>query len=340
MPLARHETRGTTYGEVESMLTKRLRLPEKTRIDGALAANGRELAALAVGDARHEGARLLLERYMTWVQAANAVTLAEQQRSTLVEEQRIVERRVAAGDLPKLDAQRASAATAAAEVAVEQARSAREQARLALALAFPTLSLPPVAPAVPPPPTTLPPEEETVARIVEQHHGLGIAEAMARRQGHTAARADAERHPDPTVGLRMLSEGRGNEQAVGVVVTIPFAAGSAPATVRAERALGEAYDTEAAGAAQQVALEARQLLTALPAQIAAWEAAARNAALSEAAAAKVQRGWQLGELGFADLAAARRAAFEARATELSLRADVHALRAKIEIDVHERWAVE
>lgn len=340
MPLARHETIGTTYGEVESMLMKRLRMPEKTRIDGALAANGREIAALALGDARHEGARLLLERYVAWVRAANAASLAEQQRTTLVDEQRVVERRVAAGDLPNLDAERARAATAAADVAVERARNEREQARLALSVAFPSLALPAEAPPIPAPTTELPPEDSTVARIVEHSHGLGIAEAMARRQAHAAARADAERHPDPWVGLRMLSEARGTQQSVGLVLTIPFAASGASATVRAERALGEAYENEATGTAQQVTLEARQLLAALPAQISAWQAAARTAELSEAAAAKVLRGWQLGELGFGDLATARRTAFESRAAELALRVDVHALRARIEVDTHQRWEAD
>ncbi len=340
MPLARHETRGTTYGEIESMLTRRLRLPGKARIDDQLAASGNELALAAVGDARHEGARLLLERYLAWVRAANTVSLAERQRAILDEEQRAIARRVALGDLPALDEQRAAAATAAAEVAVERARAEREQARLALALQFPQLELPAAAPGIPPPSTALPPEEATVARIREHSHELEIAQLAARRQGYAAARADAEKHPDPTVGVRVLSEGRGNEQAVGVVVSIPFAASGSSATARAEHALTEAIDTEASGAGQQVELEARQLLGALPVQIAAWQAAVRTADLTDAALAKVRRAWQLGEAGFADVAAARRAAFDARAAELALRVDVHGLRARIEIDSHERWAAE
>ncbi len=340
MPLARHETRGTTYGEVESMLTKRLRLPGKARIDDQLAASGNELALAAVGDARHEGARLLLERFLAWVRAANTVSLAERQRATLDEEQRAIARRVALGDLPALDEQRAAAATAAAEVAVERARMEREQARLALALQFPQLELPPAAPEIPPPSIELPAEDATVARIREHSHELEMAQLAARRQGYAAARADAEKHPDPTVGVRVLSEGRGNEQAVGVVVSIPFAASGTSATARAEHALTDAVDTEASGAGQLVDLKARQLVSSLPVQISAWQAAVRTADLTDAALAKVQRAWQLGEAGFADLAAARRAAFDARAAELALRVDVHGIRARIEIDSHERWAIE
>jgi outer membrane protein, heavy metal efflux system len=340
MPLTRHETRGTTYGEVESMLTKRLRLPGKARIDGQLAASGNELAATIVGDARHAGARLLLERYLAWVRAANAVRLAERQRALLEEEQRAIARRVELGDLPALDTQRAAAGTAAAKVGVEQARMERERARLALALQFPQLALPATAPEVPLPSTELPAEDATVARILESNHELEMAQLAARRQGYAAARADAEKHPDPTFGVRVLSEARGNEQAVGVVLSIPFAAGGTSATARAEHALTDAIDTEALGTAQLVNLEARQLVNALPVQIAAWQAAVHSADLTDAALSKVQRAWQLGEAGFADLTVARRAAFEARAAELALRVDVHALRARIEIDCHERWAYE
>ena len=337
MPLARHERRVGTYGEVESTLTKRMRLPAKTRLDSALAEAGESIARFALGDARHEGARRLLDAWVSWVRAAGLARLAELQRATLEDERKAVARRVALGDLPVLDERRAAAAVAEADMGVERARLEREQARLALAVEFPSLALPSAVPGVPAP-LDLEVGEDAVARMIEHSHELMMARAQAARQGVAASRADAERRPDPSFGLRVLSEGDGNEQAVGVVLSIPFAASGQSATVRAERALGEAIDSEVAGIARRVRLDAEKLLQALPARHDAWAAAARMVDAADDALARVEKAWQLGAADLSELLLARRYAFEARVSELGLRLDAQALAARIEIDSHQRWA--
>jgi outer membrane protein, heavy metal efflux system len=339
MPLARHERQVGTYGEVESTLMRRLRLPGKARIDDALANAGDDLARYALGDARHEGARRLLDAWVAWVRAANLAALAEQQHAVLIDEQRAVARRVELGELPVLDERRAAAARAQAELAVERARLEREQARLALATEFPTLPLPPAPPVVSPP---IPhaPAADMVERIVQHNHELLIARTRAARQGLTAARADADRRPDPSVGLRVLGEGDGLEQAVGVVVSIPFAASGQRATVRAERALGEAIETEATGIEQRVRLEAEQMVRALPAQCAAWSSAAQMVSAAADTLARLDKAWRLGAVDLSELLLARRQAYDARLIELGLRLDAQALAARIDIDSHQRWAAD
>lgn len=339
MPLARHERQVGTYGEVETMLMRRLRLPGKARLDEALAGAGDELARYALGDARHEGARQLLEAWMNWVRTANLATLAEQQRALLAEEQRAVARRVELGELPVLDERRAAAALAQAEVAVERARLEREQARLALNTDFPALPLPPAPPVVPAPALSAP-AEDVVERIVEYNHELLMARARTDRQRFAAARADAERRPDPSIGLRVLGEGDGTQQAVGVVVSIPFAAGGQRSTVRAERALGDAIETEALGVARRVRLEAERLVQALPGQLAAWSAAARMVGAADDTLARLDKAWRLGAVDLDELLRARRQAYEAQLNELGLRLDVQALAARIDIDSHRRWAAD
>lgn len=339
MPLARHQNGAGSYGEVESTLMKRMRLPAKARLDDALAHAGEEIAAHAVGDARHEGARRLLETWIAWVRAAKLAMLAAQQRATLADERQAIARRVELGELAVLDERRAATALAQADLAVERAHLAREQARLALATEFPALSVPAAPPDVPSP-ATVAPAADAIERIVEHNHELLMARALAARQGVTAARADAERRPDPSVGLRVLAEADGQEQAVGVVVSIPFAASGQPATIRAERALGDAIGSEAAGIERRVRLEAAQLVQALPAQREAWVAAARIVETAHDALTRIAKAWRLGAIDLDELLLARRNAFEAEANELGLRLDVHALAARIEIDSHRRWTAD
>lgn len=337
MPLARHQNGYGSYGELETMLTRRMRLPAKSRLDGALANAGEEISRYVIGDARHEGARRLLDAWMAWARAASLATLAERQRATAADERKAVARRVELGELPLLDERRAATALAQAELAAERARLAREEARLALNTDFPTLGLP-AAPPEPPQPQPATVAPDSVELIVEHSHELAVARALAARQGVSAARADAERRPDPSVGLRMLAEADGHEQAVGLVVTIPFAASSQPATVMAERALTEAIDTEAAGVARRIRLEAEKLVRALPAQYDAWTAAARMVDAADDTLARMERAWRLGAVDFADVLLARRNAYEARVNELGLRFDVQSLATRIEIDSHRRWA--
>lgn len=337
MPLARHTRGAGTYGEVEAMLMQRMRLPGKSRLDGALAEAGDRIAQYMLGDARHEGARQLLAAWVTWVRAAHLVALAERQRTTLADERRAVARSVELGELPLLDERRAAAALAQADLAVERARMAREQARLAFVTDFPGLPLPATPPEVPTPSST-PVDTDAVERMLAHSHELLMARALAARQGVAAARADAERRPDPSIGLRVLSEGDGGDQGLGVVLTIPFAASGQRATVRAESALGAALETEAAGIERRVRREATGLVQALPAQREAWSAAVRMLDAAEDALNRVDKAWRLGAVGLDELLRARRQAYEARLNEVDLRLDVAALVARIEIDTHRRWA--
>lgn len=339
MPLARHERQVGTYGEVESQLMRRLRLPEKVRLDDALAGAGDELARYALGDARHEGARRLLDAWVAWVRAANVTTLAEAQRTVLADEHRAVARSVEVGELPVLDERRAATALAQADLVVERARLEREQARLTLATEFPALPLPAAPPGVPTPARRRA-DTAAIEEIIEHSHELQVARTLAARQDLMAARADAERRPDPSIGLRVLGEGDGTNQALGVVVTIPFAGPGQTATVRAERALGEAIGTEALGIERRVRLDAEKMLQALPVQHSAWAAAARMVDAADDAVALLERAWRLGAVDLADLLLARRQAYEAHLNELALRLDVQALIARVDIDSHRRWAAD
>jgi cobalt-zinc-cadmium efflux system outer membrane protein len=338
MPTARHETRGTTYSEWEASLSRKLRLPRKAHLDVALGSAESETSALGIEDARHAGARMLLDSWLTWVRAAALTRLAERQLEVASDELMSARRRERAGDLAVLDRERADAAAAQARASVARARYEREQARVALAERFSAVTLPPQVPTIPPPPELTATREEMVSGILAQSHEVEIARKRAEQQALAAERADAERLPDPTLGVRVLDEARGREQAVGLVLTIPFAPGGAGATAQAERHLASALAADAASVQAAAQTEARQLADALQIQIDAWQAAVEAADATTAALSRVTRAWELGEVGFTELALAQRSAYDARAAELVARLDAHSTRLRIEVDSHRLWA--
>lgn len=338
-PTLRHENRGTSYSEWEASVSRRLRLPRKAEIDRQLGAVGREASTLGLADARHGGARTLLERWFGWLRSAAALRLADEQLTITRTERENVSRRVAAGDLATLDAERADATLAQAEAALARAEFECSRARTALEVQFPTLAPPHTLPEVPTPRMDGDAsEQDIIDGILNDSHEIAIAEALARRQGLAAARADAERHPDPSIGVRVIDEARGQEQAVSLVLNIPFAGGGTTSTAVAEQQLAQAMAAEAALVRDMVRGEARQLAGGIHPQLASWRAAERARQAGEAALTRLERARALGEASFADVALARRNAQDARAGEWQARLDVHETRLRIEINSHRLWA--
>lgn len=338
MPGVRNEHHGPMYSEWEAQLTRSLRLPDKAALDRALGEAGIEAATLAVDDARHAGARVLLARWFEWLRAAHQTRLLQTQRAGLVAERDAIARRAAVGDVARLDVERAQAAVAEMDLAVADSRRAREEARVALVSDFPDLSLPPSAPVIPPPPPSAPTADEAVALIVARSHEIGIAEAIAARQALTAQRSAAERRPDPSVGLRVVDEGNHQEQLLGLVLSWSFPTPANRAEAVAEGHLAAARAVEAEAVRRDIEREARRLTAALPARVAAWQAASEAVDAGNAALTRVERAYALGEAGFADLSLARRQAQAAAEREIRARLDLHETRLRIDIDSHELWA--
>ncbi|MCB1749442.1 MAG: TolC family protein, partial [Gammaproteobacteria bacterium] len=260
------------------------------------------------------------------------------QLATVKAEQAAIARRVAGGDLAVLDDDRAAAQTAQAELAVRQRRLERDQARLALVGLFPAIELPPDLPVIPSPDPSLPDVEAAVARAVARSHEIAIALALAERQQLNAARVQSNQRPDPSVGLRILDESRHDQQALAVVLSLPFASAANRASAVAEGHLAAALAAEADGVRQDVEINARQLAEAVPARLEAWQAAQAALAATRDALARVERAFALGEAGYADVALARRAMQDAEYVEIAARLDAHETRLRLAVDSHELWA--
>lgn len=337
-PGMRHERMGRTYDEWQAGVSRTWRLPRKAKLDAAIGAGDIATAEFAMEDARHAGARDLATTWFAWLRGSTAVALTNTQLETMEALRRVTARRVALGDAARLDLERADAVVAQLESTREARVLAREEARIALAEQFPRIPVPNTAPEIPTP-DALPDDEVTLAQtIVTRSHEIALARALASQHRLAAARSDANRTPDPTLGLQLADEMDHDEQTVSLVFSIPLAGRGRDANARADAAAASAAEAEAAGVQRSVETAARQLARTVSRRHRAWRAAAHALAATRAAAGRVERAWQLGEIGFGELSLTRRELQEAEHTELTARLAAHEALVRLEIDRHQLWA--
>jgi outer membrane protein TolC len=133
-----------------------------------------------------------------------------------------------AGRRARLEALQADAALAQAEAQLAQALGRSQVAAEACAA---STRPSPCRPACPRPPR---PVDADAARwiqaILEHNHELGVARAESARARIGASRADAERRPDPSLGVHMMRERDGEERVLGVSLSIRSPAPAAAPT--------------------------------------------------------------------------------------------------------------
>ena len=248
----------------------------------------------------------------------------------------VVTRRVKAGDAAQLEEELARAALMQAEIELQQAKLRADNATASLSRQFPFLPLPSRPLAGEPQP--LPQELAYWLDLgLDHNHELLLARAESQIARLTAQRADADRIPDPTVGLHYLSERNGSEGVTGVSVTFPLPGGarraaSAEATARSEMAT------------QREALVLRRLeadITAAynraKASYASWQSATAAGDLMRRNAEKIARAYALGELGLNDVLLARRQAMEARLAAALAQLESAESRYRLLLDTHQLW---
>ncbi|HEX8963834.1 MAG TPA: hypothetical protein VF801_12595, partial [Rhodocyclaceae bacterium] len=206
-------------------IERALRLPGKAAKDAEIGAAVLDQARSAYGDALHEAGRLLLRAWFDWRRETAAANEWRSQADILRQQSDVAAKRVAAGDAAKIELLLTSAQQAQVEAQLAQAENRAQTAAGVLAQHFPSLPLPAqVGAAVPEP---LGQSFESWREKFLQHtHELQVARATARRQQLQAQRSDADRLPDPTVGLMWSSERDGQERVVGVALSIPLPGGA------------------------------------------------------------------------------------------------------------------
>ena len=326
---------GGNSQEWSTQLERAIRIGGKAELDRQLGDAGLEIAQARVDEARHEAARMLADLWLAWLAAGRAQELFKQQLSFAEANLRAVESRKRAGDASALDVSIAQTDLADVQRQASLAASNVVKARAKLRVRFPEapLDAKPLADPVDPAQT----ESQWRERIVAEADPLKIAEGQLRKAELTASRANADRIPDPTVGVYMASEAFRNERVVGVSISIPLA--GAYREQRMRQALQEAEAARAAVERQRREIESQIAETHADAvgSTERWRLAVRGAAAARDSARLTQRAYTLGETDLQTLLLVRRQSLDASRAALEARVDALRWNYRLLIDAHLIW---
>lgn len=300
------------WQEWEIGIDRPIRLPGKR--DAAEAAGQARVAQAEAGLARvwRDFGRQYLQHWAGWQREHATAQVAEDLVALLQRQAQAVATRQRLGDAARIETAQAQAALAQAQAQAVAARARATQARATLDTLFagwdqglapvPATSLP----------DTPPGSEQTAWQNAQLAHSAELA--LARREAAAlraqAAVDQAERRPDPSVGLRLGSSRGGAERMVGVVLSVPFGGSYREAGAAASALRAAAAEQQADELARQLQAEGLQRLGERDIADAVarrqQEAAGRLAAVADTLA----RGFALGEGSLTDVLAARRLAHE------------------------------
>lgn len=327
------------FNEWDVGIERAIRLPGKSALDSQLGEQGVTQARLAYGDALHEAGRSLLKGWFAWLRERQQAQQWQAQVAGLKAQLEIVNKRMKAGDAPRLEQMSAEAALAQAEAGLAQAKFREQAAATDLLRRFPGMTLPAQVQLSEPKPV---PHDTAYwrQRILDHNHELAVARADSRHWQLAVSRAAADQTPDPALGLRYGSERGGEERIVGLSVSIPFGGEARVAATEGARAQAEMASHREAAVLAKLEGEAENLLAGAQAAyhsaLSAREAAQRVTASSDLAA----RAYALGEHGLAEVLLAKRQALEANLAATLAQLDANEARYRLLLDSHLLWRID
>lgn len=326
-----------SYNEFEAQVGRAFRWPGKVALDRKIGEHGLTAAELRLDDARHQGARNLMERWMDWLRADELAGEAEARAVSLGDERSALARRVELGDAASMDLNLFDVDLAQAQAARVTAQGELVDAHAALASDFPGLPLPQRVPSIKEPLELPLSPAEWIARIVQRSHEIAAIESDADKADALAARARADRLPDPTIGLRLVNDRGGAERALGLVFSIPIGGRYRSALGDAEAANASALHSDSLAMRRDIQREAAQTVRLATQRRDGWLAQQHALAASSEATHRIRRGWELGELPLADWLLAERTHRQIALAEASARVEAERARVRVLVDSHELW---
>jgi outer membrane protein TolC len=330
---------GQNLKEWDVALERPLRLPNKVGIDHDIGTASMQRAEFALGDARHEAGRTLLKLWFIWQREQAQVSLWHRQIDILKQQSLMTEKRVKAGDAPKIELNQIVATEAIANVSWHQAQLRALLAANDLTRQFPAIHLP----------ETLSPTTPEVIEhdfsfwkkhIFDDNHELGMIQAQNQVQHLLAERSRADRLPDPTVGMRYSNEMGGNEKVAGVYLTVPLSLGH-------RSAIADIATQQAAITADQEAFVTRRIEgdiyaahTQAVKSFDTWQQAHEAALAISNNAELIARAYSFGEVNLSESLTARRFALESSLSEKLAQLEANEARYRLLLDAHLLWANE
>jgi outer membrane protein TolC len=328
------------YAVWDFSVTRGIRVGDKAMLDSKTGSLGIEYSANAIEDARHQTALLLLSQWMAWLEADALAKINEDEAQSYGRELDAVRSRVMRQDAAQRDADLADAAFARAKAAAEVSRGAAAEAQAALQRNFPEMALLPFAPSIAAPELPALPLDRWFDLILTRSHEVRMAELEAAKQQTLVARAEAERRPDPSIGVRSYSDAAGAETALALVFSMPIGGAGRTAAVNVQSAKARAAYADLARIRREYEQRAQQDVVRTRSGFAAWQDAFAAQIAAQTALDRTRRGYDLGEFDLSELLLISRQDYDARRTELAARAAAQRATLQLQIDGHELWIRE
>lgn len=330
---------GQQLREWDVAIERPLRLFNKVSLDGDIGAEGVTRAEFTLGDARHETARMLLHLWFNW-QREHAQTSQWQQQMEILKQQALMsEKRMRAGDAPKMELNQAQAAAAQAGVSLQQAALRAQLAASELKRSFPELALPEQALRADPQPV----EHELghwQAKVLDDNHELGMVQSDSRIQQLLAKRSSADRVPDPTVGLRYSNEKEGEEKVAGVYVSVPISFGMRGANAEVARYHADIAQQREAATRRRLEGDVYAAYMQAINSYKIWQQAQEAARSVRENAELLARAYSLGESSLSDVLNARRMSLESSLAATMAQLDANEARYRLLLDAHQLWPLD
>lgn len=338
MSQQRRDGAGNSYAEQQYELSRRWRLPGKAALDRRAGALAVEVGRNSYADAWHEAGRALLAGWFDWLREDRLAELLQRQVQLASGQFDAVERRVAAGDAPRLDADLAQAELGRVVALQLDAQRRAEAARLALVEQFPTLHLQ-VPQQIGRPVPVEGSDDAWIRRIVAENHEIELARGLAEEAQVAASRARQDRMADPIVGLHFSSNIDQNRQVLGLRVALPIGTAARGAEAALARSNANVAAAELERTRSRVESAARLALLNARSGFLQWDRLSAAASQSRGVADSLARAYAAGELGMTELLAARRQALDAEQLQASAQLTAHEAYARLKLDAHELWSL-
>lgn len=326
-------------------LSRGLRLPAKAEAASAAGQGQQARADAQLAMAWHELVRSWLDDAVGVLQASRQAQLLAAQLKLWEQQHQAATRRHALGDAARQELVLLDAGRAQAQSQCLQAQQRWQAAQGVWRSRYPGLPLPQASV-----PTDAMPSLQDVsasasevtepveAAWLDAHPQWRLARLEAEAAEAQARLSEAERQPDPTVGVQMGRERSGAERIVGVNVSWPL--GSAARSLQSQAQWAEAQAARAQEG--EVRRELQRSLTQWRAEWRSgqqvWQAAEQAQAQTRQAAQAVRKGYELGEGSLSEVLLLQRQWLDQQ--QVAATAELEALRARWrwELETGARWA--
>ncbi|MGD9842457.1 MAG: TolC family protein [Steroidobacteraceae bacterium] len=327
------------FQEQEFGLSRSWRWYGKAGIDRSRSNVTEEIADYFFEDAWHEAGRTLLSSWFNWLHSATEVQVLEQQLPLFQAQLDATQKRIQAGDAPRIEKQLAQIEVdrAIANLALARQNMALQESQLQRD--FPALRS--VMPKTIDLPIDLTESDATwIQRIVENNHEIALAEAEASLAKLTADHAQRDRIADPTIGLHVGRERGGEENVYGLTLSMPLPGAARQNTYKQALADAARMKNIATQIRMKVEHDARSDILDVHSLTNQWQLLSDIDRQTQQSAAAIARGYQLGEFSFTATQTAQRQALDSKLALKKAQLDALQAQSRLLIDAHQLWTPE